>query len=91
MRPLAFVNGFVTLRGVKIYSQEKAMALWKITRPTYYKWVKDGRIRRTAVAGGAIGLVKRWGVSDDEIKRVNAIIKDGWVRGKSKMPKAVRR
>lgn len=89
--PLAFVNGFVTIRGVKLYTLKVAMDLMGITRPTFYKWVKDGRIKRGKIEVGPIGMKDRWVVSEDEIKRIKAIIKEGWVRGKSKLSKPTRK
>ena len=85
--PLRFVNGFVTIRGVKYYSQSAAMKIWGITRPTYYKYVKDRRILRMEINDPIIEGERRFVVSDRELARVKAIIEAGWVRGKAKLPK----
>ncbi len=86
-RELSFANGFIKVDGVKIYSQEKSFELMVITRPTYFKYVKQGKISRIKVTGPLDGDKPRWGVSEHEIRRVKAIIDAGWIRGKSKLPK----
>ena len=71
----------------KAYSQEVAMDLLGITRPTYYKYVAEDKVRRFKFFDPLDPKKWRWAVYDEEIKRVKAIIDAGWVRGKSKFPK----
>ena len=86
-RPLIYVDGFVTIRGVKYYAQGHVMKILDISRPTYYKWVAEKKIRRMEITDPVIGGEKRFVVSENELERLKSIIKEGWVRGKAKLPK----
>lgn len=86
-KPLRFVDGVVTIDGVKLYNQQAAMDVLGITRPTYYKYVAQKKILRIWLDPQIEGQRGQWVVSDGEIKRVKEIIDAGWVRGKAKLPK----
>lgn len=81
-------GGGVLIPGIgKVYSQGKVMELLGITRPTYYKYVEQGKIIRFQLKSEIDVGKPRWAVHAAEFRRVKSIIDAGWVRGKAKFPK----
>lgn len=87
-RRLSYVDSrrdVVTIGGVDYYRMEKARQILGISKPTLFKYIKDGRLTRHWVKHPFLG--EFWGVTADSVHKAKAVIDAGWVRGKSKLPK----